>query len=110
MDDSNRYDLVDASRKIVFVGNANHLKPNIAKSAVSSDDEDYYGSDNAAVERTPVSSASSSRKTESSLEKFYEQELQQMGLVDIETFRVLKRKHKIQERQKLKEHGSKLTP
>ncbi len=112
MDDSNRYDVVDPSRQIFFVGNTNHLKPSVDKGCLSSDDEDCYYIDNAAVERTPVSSASSSRGTESeesSLEKFYEQELQQMGLVDIETFRVLKRKYKIQERQKLKEQNGNKT-
>ena len=106
MDDSNRY---DPSRKIVFVGNAQHHQPSADMEIVSSDDEDNYYIGNAAVDRTPVSSASSSRRKpaleEFSLEKFYEQELQQMGLVDIETFRVLKRKYKIQERQKLKENG-----
>ena len=110
MDDSDRFGV---GRKIVFVGNAQHHQPSADKEIVSSDDDDNYYLGNAAVDRTPVSSASySSRKTdseESSLEKFYEQELQQMGLVDIETFRVLKRKYKIQQRQKLRENGKRLS-
>ena len=91
---------IDPSRKIVFVGNP---KDKINVHNGISDDEDEFYHDN--VVQTPVSAVSRKIESESSLEKFYEVELQRMGLVDIETFRVLKRKYKLQERGKLKEEA-----
>ncbi|MGK3736308.1 MAG: hypothetical protein ACI90V_003150 [Bacillariaceae sp.] len=43
----------------------------------------------------------------SSIEDFYEVELQRMGLVDIETFRVLKRRYAMRQRQQQKMEDTK---
>ena len=67
------------------------------------DDDDNFDGDDDYVVRTPLSSISRKAGSVTSLEKFYELELQRMGLVDIEIFQVLKRKHALQQRLKLKE-------
>jgi hypothetical protein len=77
---------------------------NDGRNGVASEDEDEDEDDDHNDDaKTPLSSTSGKVGSTSSLEKFYEQELQRMGLVDIETFRVLKRKYALQQRVKLKE-------
>ena len=100
IDERHRFD-ADPSRKIVFVDNAKQ-KLSGENGILSDDEDDRYKDDGA---RTPVSSISRDTESESSLGKYYEIELQRMGLVNVETFRVLKRKYELQERKKLKEEA-----
>ena len=59
--------------------------------------------DEGSIPPTIVTSTPKEIGSLSSLDKFYELELQRMGLVDIETFWVLKRSYALRQRQKLQE-------
>jgi len=99
-----------SSRQIVFVADGQrnlHGQNGVANDEDDDDDgdddDDNFDGDDDYVVRTPLSSISRKAGSVTSLEKFYELELQRMGLVDIEIFQVLKRKHALQQRLKLKE-------
>jgi hypothetical protein len=105
-EEHHRFNANSSSREIVFVadGQRNLSGQNdVANNEDDDDDNDNDDGDDDYVVRTPVSSICRKAGSVSSLEKFYELELQRMGLVDIETFRVLKRKYALQQRLKLKE-------
>ena len=97
-----------SSRQIVFVADGQrnlHGQNGVANDEDDDgdDEDDNFDGDDDYVVRTPHSSISRKAGSVTSLEKFYELELQRMGLVDIEIFQVLKRKHALQQRLKLKE-------
>jgi hypothetical protein len=95
-----------SSREIFFVADGQrnlHGQHGVANDEDDDVDDGNFDGDDDYVVRPPPSSISKKIGSESSLEKFYELELQRMGLVDIETLRVLKRKHALQQRLKLKQ-------
>ena len=94
MDERHGFD-VETGRKIDFANT--RLKLNGQKDLLH--DEDYNGYS----VQTPRSSISPKTASEFTLEKFYELELQRMGLVDPETFRVLKKKYELQDQVKQRE-------
>ena len=99
-EDSNRFDM-NAKREIALVTDTSYNT--IGQNGVVNDgfenDEDDSVRD--LKGRQPVSPASKETALMPSLDTFYELELQRMGLVDIETFRVLKRNYALEQRRKL---------
>ncbi len=87
---------VETSRKIDFA--STRLKLNDQKDLLHEEDYNGYG-----VKTAACPSISPKTASESTLEKFYELELQRMGLVDPGTFRVLKKKYELQDRVKQRE-------
>jgi len=83
------------ANEVIFVadGQKNHKRQNCV---VKSEDD-------GSIPPTIVTSTPKIIESSSSLDEFYELELQRMGLVDIETFRVLKRSYALRQRQKLHE-------